>query len=483
MNRLLCSIIPIIVATGLSFGSYNQVWHTTYEPMRTDYERLSTEDYTSVFFSTFPINNYTEYDFEYYRAIYPIKSAYCIPNINILTNYLSLIRQRGTEINSVYLGVRPDRISADDILTLIEDWRDVSFEIIIAYPSLAYWNSLKPEEYNAQMDSYKDFVVTLMSAGQNDAWMQENFSLYFYADTEWLVANPTNYESNFDVNAGISHSLSLYSDRLHDYYLTADNCEEKLSSFEQLVSESRANAAAGISLYPDLSDWDVVFLGDSLTAYRETSSIPDAFSGLTGAHVYNCAQGGSLATANMPNATFPGIPELVDHFINGNADAFDSESLIYAGIHKYAQNADSQRRQCFVINLGMNDYLCGSPLYADDPYDINTYSGALRTAIETLQKTYPDATIALMSPNVTTNFENGTIAQSEAGGIFADYVDVLESLSREYHIPFYNTYAELEINGYNTQEYLSDGCHPLERTRFLMAQGLAKLFWDVLGEE
>jgi len=483
MNKLLCSIIPIIVATGLGFGSYNQVWHSMYEPMCTDFERLSADDYTSVFFSTFSIDNYTEYDFEYYRAIYPVKSAYCIPNMKVLTNYLSLIRQRGMEIDSIYLGVRPDILSAEDIMTLIEEWRNVSFEIIIAYPSLEYWNSLTHDEYVVQMNAYKDFVNTLMTYTKNDTWMQENLTLYFYAGTEWLVANPTNYESNFGANAGISHSLSLYSDRLGRYYLTPDNYEEKLKTFEQLVSESRANTAAGITLYPDLSDWDIVFFGDSLTAYRETSSIPDAFSGLTGAHIYNCAQGGSFATCNMSTVGFPGISELVAHFIAGDANAFNNESLTYAGINKYAQNADSSRRQCFVINLGMNDYLSGSPLSSDDPYDINTYSGSLRTAIETLQDAYPDAMIVLMAPNVTTDFGNGSIPQSEVGGTFSDYVNILDTLSREYDLPFYNTYAELDINSSNRQEYLADGCHPLERTRFLMAQGLAELFWTVVGEK
>lgn len=482
MNKLLCSIIPLIVATGLGFGSYNQAWHNVYEPMRTDFERLSTEDYTSVFFSTFPVDNYTEYDFEYYRAIYPVKSAYCIPNMKVLTNYLSLIRQRGMEIGSIYLGVRPDIISAEDILSLIEEWRDVSFEIIIAYPSLEYWNSLDSEEYISQMNAYKNFVDTLMTHTKTNTWLQENLTIYFYAGSEWLVANPTNYESIFGVNTGISHSLSLYSDRLGRYYLTPDNYEEKLKTFEQLVSESRANTAAGITLYPDLSDWDIVFFGDSLTAYRETSSIPDAFSGLTGAHVYNCAQGGSFATCNMSIVGFPGIPELVDHFIAGDADAFDSESLTYAGINKYIQDADSSRRQCFVINLGMNDYLSGSPLSSDDPYDINTYIGSLRTAIEKLQEAYPDATIALMAPNVTTDYDNGSIPRSEEGGIFSDYVEVLDTLSQEYNLPFYNTYAELDINASNTREYLADGCHPLERTRFLMAQGLAELFWGIVEE-
>lgn len=478
MHKLLCSLLSIIVATGLGLNGYRYVDRTKYEPMRTDYDRIAADDYTSVFFSTFPIDNFTEYDFEHYRAIYPIKSAYCIPSLKILTDYLTLVQQRGAELDYIYLGVRPDIISAEDILALTQDWRETSFEIIISYPSLEYWNNLDESKYNDTMRSYKTFIATLMTHCKENSWAQDNLSLYFYAGTEWLVGNPTNYESDFNVNAGISHSLSMYSDRLHNYVLTLDNYESILLDFENLVNESRKNAIAGITEYPDLSDWDVVFFGDSITAYRVTSSIPDAFSGLTGAHTYNCAQGGSTATDYL--ATFPGISIVVDHFINENASAFDSESLIHSGITNYALNADPNRQKCFVINLGMNDFTSGCPLYSDDPYDINTYSGSLRTAIEALQEAYPDAVIILMTPNFTSYFDNGSTAQSENGGTLADYVEVLKTLSATYQLPFYNTYEELDINSTNHTEYLADGCHPNEKTRFLMAGELAKLFQTIL---
>ncbi len=479
MNKLLCSLLSVIVATGLGLNGYNYVKQTKYEPMRTDYDRIATDDYTSLFFSTFPIDNFTEYDFEHYRAIYPLKSAYCIPNLKMLTDYLTRVQQRGTEIDVIYLGVRPDIISAEDLLALFESWRNVSFEIIVSYPSLEYWQSLSEEAYVSTMAAYKDFILTLMPLCETDPWIQENLSLYFYAGTEWLVGNPTNYESDFNVNAGISHSLSLYSDKLHDYVLTVDNYESMLADFENLVSESRQNAIAGISEYPDLSGWDVVFFGDSITAYTETSSIPDAFSGLTGAHTYNCARGGSTATDG--NADYPGIPTIVDCFINRDTTPLSVDTLTYSGMTDYFQNADPNREKCFVINLGMNDFINGCPIYSDDPYDTNTYSGSLRTAIEALQDAFPDALIILMAPNFTSYFDNGSIAQSEAGGTFADYVDTLDTISATYQLPFYNTYKELDINGTNHTEYLADGCHPKENTRFLMAKGLAGLFQTITG--
>lgn len=476
MKKIIHVLFILILLAIIGVGGYRYAEYKKYEPLRNDCERIATADYTSVFFSTFPVDNYTEEDFATYREIYTLKSSYCIPDMETLNQYFTLVTQNGREISSIYLGVRPDIVSAEDLLTLIDTWYGVPFEVIISYPSLKYWQELDDEEYNTTMAAYKDFVNTLMPYYESDPWIQGNLSLYFYGGTEWLVSNPNNYESDFNVNAGIAHSLSMYSDKNHNYYLTLDNYEETLENFEALVSKSRdaeTDDKEAPKTYPDLSKWDVVFFGDSITAFEETSSISGAFGGLTGAHTYNCAQGGSSASCNSENTS--SLPIVIDHFIAKDTSSYTEDTLIYQGITDYSKNAKKKRQKCFVIDFGMNDFFEGYPVGDTDSYDVNTYTGALRTSIEKLQTEYPDALIVLMTPNFTNYFGNGLEPQSEQGGTLPDYVAAMENLSAMYDLPIYNTYTRLGIDSTNHTEYLVDGCHPNEQTRYRMAQDLAKI--------
>ena len=470
MKKVIHILFALVLVAVVGVGVYRYMEYRKYAPLRADYERIATEEYNAVFFSTFPIEHYTEEDYIYYREIYPMKASYCIPDMETLNEYFTRVSETLNEVETVYLGVRPDIVTADDLLGLIDTWEDKRFEVIIAYPSLEYWKKLDEEEYPATLAAYTDFVNTLMSACEDNEWLQARLALYFYNSTEWLVGNKAHYESDFNINEGMSHILSMYSDDGHGYQLTPENYEEKLEDFEALVEDYRAEET---SEYPDLSKWDVVFFGDSVIAFSETSSIPGAFSGLTGAHTYNCGRGGSSAAMTRENSL--GIPGVVDAFLSEDPSRFEENSQVYAGMTDYFEHAKKKRQKCFVISFGLNDYYSGFPVKSDDPYDIYTYAGALRAAIDKLQTAYPDAVVVLMTPNFTSYFGNGLEPQSDVGGLMPDYVAAVTSISDEKDLPLYDSYNRLGIDGFNFPEYLLDGTHPNETTRYTMAQGLAKL--------
>lgn len=470
MKKIIHILFILVLVAVIGVGVYRYMEYQKYAPLRNDYERIATEDYTAVFFSTFPIDHYTEEDYIYYRDIYPLKASYCIPDMETLNEYFTRVSEKGNEVELAYLGVRPDIVTADDILNLLDTWGGMRFEVIIAYPSLDYWKKLNEEEYQATLDAYTNFVNTLMDCYDDNEYLQANLALYFYNSTEWLVGNSAHYESDFNINEGISHMLSMYSDGDHGYQLDSENYEKILEDFETLVTDYRSEEE---SEYPDLSKWDVVFFGDSVIAFSETSSIPGAFSGLTGAHTYNCGRGGSSATTN--NGKSLGIPEVVDAFLAKDLSHFEEDSQIYIGMKDCFENSKKKRQKCFVINFGLNDFYFGYPVQNDDPYDTHTYVGALRTAVDKLQAAYPDATIVLLTPNFTSYFGNGLEPQSDVGGTMPDYVSAVISICEEKDLLLYDSYNRLGIDGTNYTEYLLDGTHPNEATRYTMAQGLAKL--------
>lgn len=470
MKKIIHLIFVLILAATVGIGVYRYMEYQKYAPLRNDYERIATEDYTAVFFSTFPIDHYTEDDFMHYRGIYLLKASYCIPDMETLNEYFTRVFEKGNEVETVYLGVRPDVVTADDLLNLVDAWNNMHFEVILAYPSLAYWKNLDEEEYPAILNAYTDFVNTLMSSCEDNEWLQEHLSLYFYNSTEWFVNNRAHYESDFNINEGMSHMLSMYSDSEHGFQLTPQNYEEELEIFETLVSDYRS---AEKSEYPDLSKWDIVFFGDSVIAFSETSSIPGALSGLTGAHTYNCGLGGSSAAMHDEGSL--GITKVVDAFLSEDLSCFEENSQIYAGMEDYLEHAKNKRQKCFVLDFGLNDFFGGSQVQSDDPYDPCTYAGALRTATEKLQEAFPDAVIVLMTPNFTSYFGNGLEPQSAVGGTMPDYAASVISICEEKDFLLYDSYNGLGIDGTNHTEYLMDGCHPNEATRYTMAKELAGL--------
>lgn len=470
MKKAIHILFVLILAATVGIGIFRYVEYKKDAPLREDYERIATEDYTAVFFSTFPIDHYTEEDFIYYREIYPLKASYCIPDMETLNEYFARVSETLNEVETVYLGVRPDIVTADDLLGLLDAWEDKHFEVIVAYPSLDYWRDLDDEKYPQVFHAYTDFINVLVSSCEDNEQLRSRLSLYFYGGVEWLVGNRAHYEDDFDINEGMSHILSMYSDSDHGYLLTPDNYEEALEQFEELVTDCRSGEGSD---WPDLSKWDVVFFGDSVMAFSETSSIPGAFSGLTGAHVYNCGQGGTSAARSPEDA--PGIVDVVDALLAKDPDRFEEDSQTYAGIRDYARQSKKRHQKCFVINFGLNDYFSGYPVKSDDPYDVYTYAGALRAAVDRLRTAYPDAPIILMTPNYTNYFGNGLEPQSDAGGLLPDYVAAVMSMDAGDGVLVYDSYGRLGIDETNFTEYLLDGCHPNEATRFTMAQGLAGL--------
>lgn len=503
-------VLSLIVKFGN--GTYERIEYEKTAPMREDFTLLAMEDYNSVFFSNFPINHFSEEDYESYYGFNLLKTSYCIPDIETLNEYFIRMSESQNNVTTVYLGIRPDYITAEELLNLVDTWEDIQFEVIMAYPSLEYWYALDDEKYSVKLSDYMNFVTTLMPCYETNSQLQDNLSLYFYNSSEWLVGNRANYDyydyynndnnynyySNndnhddfntiynilihynnyFSVNEGIAGLLSMYSNPEYKYQLTLENYNEILEDFELLVNNCRSGRE---SVYPDLSDWDVIFFGDSVIAFSTTSSIPDAFSGLTGAHTYNCGRGGS--SASMLQSAFPGIPSVIDSFLSEDLTPFVNNFQIYTGMSDYFENSDENRQKCFIINLGLNDYFYGFPVKSDDPYDPNTYTGALRMAIEKLQDAYPNAVIVLMTPNFTSLFNNGLQPLSDAGDILPDYVAAVISICHEKNLPFYDSYNLLGINSSNYTEYLMDDCHPNEATRYAMARGLAQLMTAVVAEQ
>lgn len=458
-HKKICGVSLIALVILVFFFCY---YFATAE-QRDDYKRIANEEYDTVFLSMYPVDTYREEDFLHYRGMSVLKTSHSISSPSMLSRYLKRIARSGNVISTMYLGIRPDLITMEELQDILLQYPSVTFEVILAYPDEAYWAELSQTDYEKLLDSYSRFLDAVPLAAYG------NF--YFWAATEWLVENPGNYEDHFLLNTDIARTVMLNSDMDHGYNVTVENAAV-------LSDALTANTLAyrnGTAAYPDLSDCDIVLFGDSVIGnYTDSASIPGVIHGLTGAAVYNCGYGGGQA-AKLTGEGFA-LPDFVDAFFAGSPGSLPEDKPIYEGILSYAADAHEGRKQVFIINFGINDYYVGNPVRSSDAYDAATFSGALRTAAASIQAHIPDAKIILCTPNFTFRFEYGEEPLGPDGEKFSDYADAVKAVASEMGLNVLDNFYDLGITPDNMSDYLEyDLVHPNAACRFIIGSRLALL--------
>lgn len=428
---------------------------------RADYRLIADSEYDTVFLSMYPVDTYEEESFLYYRGMNVLKISNTISSPSMLSRYMRQIAKSGNTVRTVYLGICPDKIGTEALSALFSRYPSVTFEVILSYPDASYWTELSQSQYEKELQAYTDLLTNLPSGG----------NIYFWASTRWLVENPGNYETHWLPNRDIARTIMLNSDTGHGYLATAENG----ASLAEALAENTASYRSGSGKYADLSNYDIVLFGDSVIGnYTDSASIPGVLQGLTGATVYNCGFGGGRASQS-PDELFS-LNDFVTAFFLGNPSNLPQDKPLYQGILSYAADSHQGRSQVFVLNFGINDYYVGSPVYGDDPYDINTFAGALRSAARDILTHLPDAQIILCTPNLTFRFEYGQEPLGPEGEVFSDYADAVKKVAEEMGLDVLDNFYELGITPDNISYYLEyDLVHPNATGRFLIGSRLAAL--------
>lgn len=427
-----------------------------------DYLRLSSTEYDTAFLSMYPIDTYREEDYAYYRGMTLFKGAFCIPSVSVLKDYMQRIADSGNTVTTYYLGIRPELTDPRELQKLLRQYPGVTFEIILPYLSAGYWQGLSQEDYEKLLASYRAFLLAIPKISE------ANF--YFFGHQEWLIANPANYLEDGQLSEDIARTVMTYSDRDHGSLVTKKNAASIADALAGLTASLRTDPPA----YADLSGYCVVFFGDSVIGnFTDSTSIPGVVAGLTGAETYNCGYGGNSAALG-PESTIS-LPGIVDAFFLGDLALLPDGTQVYDGTAAYLENAPSGKELCFVINYGLNDYFDGFPIESEDPYDITTYCGAVRSAVSTIRENAPSARIILCTPNFTSAFDNGTEPHGEQGTVLFDYVTAILDLSGELQTDVLDSYHELGITPKNESQHLADRIHPNTACRFRIGALLSRL--------
>lgn len=456
-RRAILAILGILLAI-LIFGIIFLANH--YIKIRADFNRLESEEYDTVFFSMYPVDHYEENDYQHFRNMQIVKTSYQIPNGKVMRWYMEVANQSGNAISTVYLGIDPLRTAKEDIVILIQENPDIQFEIVPAYPEINYWLDMSETKCEKALQEYQIFAewVTVLP----------NARVYFFSGEEWLICNSGNYEDTYLTNTEVSQFLMCNSDIQHSYQMTIETVADSIDKMGTLIAEYRVDRKE----YPDASDKDIVFLGDSIIGnYTNSLSVPGVVEAFSGARVYNCGYGGKGAA--LSERTQLPLPTIVDKLVNKDLEGLPDGEQVSLGVASFVNREQTDRQLMFVINHGLNDYFDGVPLETEDAYDIGSYCGAIRRAVETLKAAYPGAQILLMTPNFTIYFGNGEEIQSQQGGKLEDYAEAVLRLADELNVDVLDNFHELPITAENWGEYQDDGCHLNEWGRFLVGSRIA----------
>lgn len=448
------------------------------EVRRADIAALSGGDYDGLFLSMYVPEAFDAGDFDYYCAIPTVQAFHPFENLADIGDYLKQGLSYNANLSTVYIGLDPYAVSslyghhasfyakdyANYLTDYVQFYPDTRFALLLPSYPLDYLRSLSDNEFEELVAACRNLVNIYSS--------YDNIVIYFMGYEEWLIANPGNYDNNA-YNPDVAHTILLYTFRDDRYALTPDNTEERFARVAALVQ-------APPTVYPDYSDYSIVFFGDSVIGnYRDSLSIPGAVAGLSGAHTYNLGLGGTSACGN-PNTEVHTLNTIVDAFLEGDIYAFEETSTPYAGLSDYQE--EHTQNLCFLINYGLNDYFFGTPISSGDPLDPYTYTGAIRLAVSKLREAYPDCRIILATPNFTSYFEAGKEIKSDVGGQLTDYVDAVLALAEELDVDCMNNYVNFGVDNQNHGLYLEDGCHPNVSLRYIYGQHIIEKLSDMLSK-
>ncbi len=462
---LICVILVLAGLFGLSV--YKEKQHQKkLEEVRI---MAQSDEVQGLFCAMFPLSTYDANDFEFYRGIHTVMLDEPLRSGEELISYLQSVLEENKYLQTVYIGLTKPSAELDveklskaseegltlweyALRTLIRQYEDLEFKLILEYPSAQALSELSESEKERLYEWY-ELLTNLFKK-------EEHVTIYMPGAEQWLLGNRFNYLKNGAPNEAAAKFVLGQIICMDRFVLDTKNLEDKLEVIDTAIEDD-------LSLAEEKSDYTYVFFGDSVIGnFTDSMSIPGVLKGFTGGTVINCGYGG-MAAAKRGDGY--GIADVVDAFLKGSYAYFEGDEnakAVTEGIMTFYDKHTKVKEEklVFFLSIGLNDYMSGCPLEASEAGDVYSFEGAMKAAVKKLKEAYPESRIILMSPNYLGLFEGGT--EKINGHTLEDFIKMLERINFDLGTLYIDVYDESGIIEKNKEDYLSDHCHPNEYGRY-----------------
>lgn len=238
----------------------------------------------------------------------------------------------------------------------------------------------------------------------------------------------------------------------------------------------------------------IVFMGDSVfDMARDGTGVPYLTAEQLDFNVVNLAIGGSRATIEQDEE--PEVENWTSKSLNGLIFYMQGKVGIelFEGTNAKSRLEDKtidwSKTDYFVIEYGINDFLSHTPLDDESSrYNVKTYVGALRLAIDHLKEVAPDAQIILCTPHYIEIYGAGGVLIGDANmlhngyGTLFDYAGKVQYMAGEQEVWCFDAFRELDLSSVNIANYSDDGIHLNEAGRKRYADLLAEFIRGIEEE-
>lgn len=239
---------------------------------------------------------------------------------------------------------------------------------------------------------------------------------------------------------------------------------------------------------------DMVVFGDSVyTDIGNMTAIPDRLADVLDMSVYNASMGGTCAArlekerrldVAKGSVSLAGLTKAIrsmDFSVQQSVRIRESNTESFPEIVDGLAEIDFSQVKVIVIGKGLNDYNGGASIRnEEDPYDVYTFSGAIRSAVKDLRERNPEVRIILVTPIYAWYTAQGLNCEEidNGGGFLEDYVNEELRLAEELNVEavdlYHNFFEEKSLE--NWEQYTIDGFHPNETGREMITEKIADLF-------
>lgn len=233
-----------------------------------------------------------------------------------------------------------------------------------------------------------------------------------------------------------------------------------------------------------LSNKKVVCFGDSIIGnYTAPTDIPTLIGNKTGATCINVGFGGTRLTDNSEYGArgYFSFCKLVEAVVAGNFTAQetalqsleDPDGLYRANLTKL-ESINFNNVDIVTFEQCTNDYY-GDIYVTREGYSGNLiFDNAMRYCLDTLLTAFPNLQVVVIGPiyrRFSASSDSNNYANTR-GFTLIDFKNKMQEIAQEYNLQFIDDYY-IGINKFTHAKFLSDGTHPTEQGRELIATNIS----------